>query len=285
MSVDHVRVIERAWLAYRDRQIFQILTSVLSVGSHENNCHLLLQRLSPVEARLFNAKTAEVKLRLAGETFPPKVVFKVALKNSAVCYLNGRNEIKKDVKGSIQMMGERNFYAQLTSDLIERQKNRKVVDEIDIGTEQDRIRFKNYQDQSIARIGGKDNQWRSVDLQNLPKAAPIRDLFELIEAKQLSALPRQFWTMPKNRNHFEKQVMLLLTENRLIVPKPQPAKKRTKSAKSSASERTERYIEMSAGGYPSARGPKRGHEVNVISIETDDFDQEARELYEWSQFL
>jgi len=183
------------------------------------------------------------------------------------------------------MMGERNFYAQLTSDLIERQKNRKVVDEIDIGTEQDRIRFKNYQDQSIARIGGKDNQWRSVDLQNLPKAAPIRDLFELIEAKQLSALPRQFWTMPKNRNHFEKQVMLLLTENRLIVPKPQPAKKRTKSAKSSASERTERYIEMSAGGYPSARGPKLGHEVNVISIETDDFDQEARELYEWSQFL
>ena len=43
------------------------------------------------------------------------------------------------------MMGERNFYAQLTSDLIERQKNKKVVDEIDIGTEQDRIRFKNYQ--------------------------------------------------------------------------------------------------------------------------------------------
>ena len=54
--------------------------------------------------------------------------------------------------------------------------------------------------------------------------------------------------MPKNRNHFEKQgthksspsdpdlsqltvnipnlVMLLLSENRLIVPKPQPAKKR-----------------------------------------------------------
>ena len=47
------------------------------------------------------------------------------------------------------MMGERNFYAQLTSDLIERQKNKKVVDEIDIGTEQDRIRFKNYQGQKI----------------------------------------------------------------------------------------------------------------------------------------
>jgi len=59
MSVDNVRVIERAWLAYRDRQIFQILKSVLSVGSHDDNCHLLLQRLSPIEARLFNAKTAE----------------------------------------------------------------------------------------------------------------------------------------------------------------------------------------------------------------------------------
>lgn len=284
MSVDNVRVIERAWLTYRDRQIFQILKSVLSVGSHDDNSHLLLQRLSPIEARFFNAQTAEVKLRLAGETFPPKVVFKVALKNSAVCYLNGRNEIKKDVKGSIQMMGERNFYAQLTSDLIERQKNKKVVDEIDIGTEQDKIRFQNYQDQSIARIGGKDNQWRSVDLQNLPKAAPIRDLFELIEAKQLSALPRQFWTMPKNRNHFEKQVMLLLSENRLIVPNPQPAYKRTKSAKSIASERTEKYIEMSTRYSSPRKGAQLADDVNVMSIEPA-FDREARELYEWSQFL
>jgi len=64
MSVDNVRVIERAWLAYRDRQIFQILKSVVSVGSHENNCHLLLQRLSPVEARLFNTETAEGRVLL-----------------------------------------------------------------------------------------------------------------------------------------------------------------------------------------------------------------------------
>lgn len=282
MSVEHIRVIERAWLAYRDRQIFQILKSVLTVGSDQNNCHLLLQRLSPVEAQLFNSQSAEVKLRLAGESFPPKVVFKVALKNSAVCYLSGRNEVKKDIQGSIQMMGERNFYAQLTSDLIERQNNKKVVDQIDIGTQHDMIRFKNYQDQSIARIGGKDNQWRSVDLQNLPKAAPLRDLFEIIEAKQLSALPRQFWTRPKNRNYFEEQVMLLLSENRLTVPKPQPAKKRTKSAQSKASELTDQYFNQKTA--VNQRAHRNEDEIKIISIETE-FDQEARELYEWSQFL
>ena len=70
----------------------------------------------------------------------------------------------------------------------------------------------------------------------------------------------------------------------------------TKSAM--AAQRTEKYKEMSsivrndssAVRDTSTRG-QMGHrstvvsdEVNVISIETD-FDEEARELYEWSQFL
>ena len=59
---------------------------------------------------------------------------------------------------------------------------------------------------------------------------------------------------------------------------------RTKSAKSVASERTEKYLEMSTG-YPSPRKEAQlADDVNVMSIEPD-FDREARELYEWSQFL
>ena len=59
---------------------------------------------------------------------------------------------------------------------------------------------------------------------------------------------------------------------------------RAKSAKSVASERTEKYLEMSTG-HPSPRKEAQlPDDVNVLSIEPD-FDQEARELYEWSQFL
>merc|ERR1711892_732055 len=153
------RRISRAWLAYRDRQIFRILASVLSV-TNEGQDGALLARLSPNEAALFDPSRIVLKMRLAGEQFPPKVVFKICLKNAAICYLNGRN-----------------YLQQLTSDLIERQQNKHVVDLIDIGTGEDYARFCNYQEKPDARIGGKDNHWRTVDLEALPRAAPLRDLF------------------------------------------------------------------------------------------------------------
>merc|ERR1711892_1546157 len=114
------RRISRAWLAYRDRQIFRILASVLSV-TNEGQDGALLARLSPNEA-----------------------------------------------------------------DLFERQQNKHVVDLIDIGTGEDYARFCNYQEKSDARIGGKDNHWRTVDLEALPRAAPLRDLFELIDTASIS---------------------------------------------------------------------------------------------------
>ena len=138
------RRISRAWLSYRDRQIFRILASVLSV-TNEGQDGALLARLSPNEAALFDPSKIVLKMRLAGEQFPPKVVFKICLKNSAICYLNGRNELKKDVEGALKLMGERNYLKQLTSDLIERKQNKQVVDLVDIGTGEDYARFCNYQ--------------------------------------------------------------------------------------------------------------------------------------------
>ena len=71
---------------------------------------------------------------------------------------------------------------------------------------------------------------RSVDLTNLPKAAPIRDLFEVIDTRTISALPPNFWTLPKNCAHFEKQVMLLL-ENNATITVPKPTQKKTQREK------------------------------------------------------
>ena len=53
----------------------------------------------------------------------------------------------------------------------------------------------------------------------------------MIDTATISSLPRQFWTLPKNRAHFETQVMMLLTQDtKLIIPKPKAP--RIKSAAS-----------------------------------------------------
>merc|ERR1711892_35270 len=265
------RRISRAWLAYRDRQIFRILASVLSVAN-EGQDGALLARLSPNEAALFDPSRIVLKMRLAGEQFPPKVVFKICLKKASICYLNGRNELKKDVEGALRLMGERNYLQQLTSDLIERQQNKHVVDLIDIGTGEDYARFCNYQEKSDARIGGKDNHWRTVDLEALPRAAPLRDLFELIDTASISSLPRKFWTLPKNRAHFETQVTLLLNESKqLTIPKP-----RQKSSKQSST---------TPKPPPSWNHSIKADSIKLASFDAEFDDYEARELYEWSQFL
>ena len=121
MSVDNVRVIERAWLAYRDRQIFQVrkykssintewkyrfwnrfylLVRMMIIAIYFCSVFLLLKhvflmpkqqkegfserRTSLVTKWYVSEQPLWVKLRLAGETFPPKVVFKVALKEMAI---------------------------------------------------------------------------------------------------------------------------------------------------------------------------------------------------------
>jgi len=146
------KIIARAWLSHRDKQIYQILRAVACVSEGPFG-QILLTRLAPIEAQFLPKDLCRVKLALAGDTFPPKVVFKVSLMSKgAVCYLSGRRALKADVDGAISMMGERNFCAQLTSDLIERKNNRGVIDEIDVGTEEDLARLKAYTDNSSCLV-------------------------------------------------------------------------------------------------------------------------------------
>ena len=69
--------------------------------------------------------------------------------------------------------------------------------------------------------GGKDNGWRRVDLRTLPRAAPFRDLYEVVQSKRLSHLPPSFWAQPRNQAHLETQIEILLAdEATLEIPKP-----------------------------------------------------------------
>lgn len=275
-------IIANAWLAHRDYQIYQILRAVVSVAEGDFG-RILLSRLAPLEAQ-FIMTGCSVKLRLAGDTFPPKVVFKVSLNSSgAVCYLSGRRELKDDIDGALQMMGERNFNSQLASDLLERKTNHLVVDEVDIGTAQDAARFRAYQEKSSATIGGKDNGWRLVDLSTLPRAAPFRDLFEIIDSGRISNLPQSFWAQPRNREHLQTQIELLLRDEPRLGTPPKPTsieeieQKRAESA-------TQRVIKMT-NLYLIGQNDQKRVDLTIVDLDPIEVDNEARELYEWSQYL
>ena len=114
-----------------------------------------------------------------------------------------------------------------------------------------------------------------MDLESLPRAAPIRDLFEVIDTATISSLPRQFWTLPKKRAHFETQIMMLLTQDqKLVIPRPKAP--RAKSAQSVATERSAVW---------RAKGKTEDTDSIKLASFDAEFDREARELYEWSQFL
>jgi hypothetical protein len=65
-----------------------------------------------------------------------------------------------------------------------------------------KARFKAYQENSNASVGGKENTWRRVDLCNMPKAAPYRDMFELIEKNQIRQGSKSGKQNQRNWMHF-----------------------------------------------------------------------------------
>jgi len=146
------------------------------------------------------------------------------------------------------------------------------------------------EEKSSATIGGKDNGWRLVDLQTIPRAAPFRDLFQIVHSKQLSHLPKTFWSRPRNREHLLRQIELLLADEHYGVANANPRvrsadeieQKRQDSAALRVEKMTNLYLERAAScSTASAKSTK----LTIVDLEPLDFDSEARELYEWSQYL
>jgi len=284
--MDHERraaqIIARAWLSYRDRQIFMILKSVVSVAVKENG-HLVLQRISPLEAKLLETEKVWVRMKLMGESFPPKVIFKAILGTTGkVNYLSGREQLKEDMQGVAENMGETNFCKQLLSDLVERKQNKNVVDIVDVGSTRDLCRLLSYRDESAASVGGKGNTWRLVNLSDIPKAAPFRDLYEILQSKQLSILPKAFWGKTRNRENIERQILTLLQHNELKIPKPLSHDESKQRVQHIAEKRRERMTDLYKN-KPNTASERSC--VTVVDIGSLDLDYEARELYEWSQYL
>ncbi|KAI8515117.1 Chromosome X 58 [Branchiostoma belcheri] len=184
------RVIERAWLSYRDRQMFKLLKHAVCAAEHCLSFEIL-RKVSPMEANLLKDPSFQVRVRFrfAGSDFPPEIVFKVFIHTGGqgVNYVSGKRVIKpatnaaadscrlmghrmfydqmiRDAPDSCRLMGHRKFYDQMIRDACQHEKDR-VTDEIDIITMKDYMQYLSNMDETPAYMGGKENLWRKLSLE------------------------------------------------------------------------------------------------------------------------
>ncbi|XP_057575131.1 uncharacterized protein CXorf58 homolog isoform X2 [Hippopotamus amphibius kiboko] len=134
--------IQRAWLSYLDKTMFQLLKHTICAAEHHVT-HEILKKVSPLEAELVKdpCMKCKVRFRFSGETFPPFIVFKIFLhtEGHGYKYFSGKNLLKPSseaVVDACKIMGKKKFYHQIMEDECLFQKFR-ITDEIDIVTLQD----------------------------------------------------------------------------------------------------------------------------------------------------
>ncbi|XP_061426483.1 uncharacterized protein CXorf58 homolog isoform X1 [Lethenteron reissneri] len=114
-----------------------------------------------------------VRLRLAGDQFPPRVVFKIFSRPGATSstYMSGRRLIQpasQAAKDAHHMMGTRSFCKQITLDA-QLHERARVTGEVDVTTGKDYMQYASYLDETEARLGGRGNRWRTLSLAELPR--------------------------------------------------------------------------------------------------------------------
>ncbi|XP_005861811.1 PREDICTED: putative uncharacterized protein CXorf58 homolog isoform X2 [Myotis brandtii] len=139
--------IQRAWLSYMDRTIFQLLKHTICAAEY---CvtYDILKNVSPVEAEFLKdaGNKCKVKFRFSGEKFPPFIVFKIFLHTGGYGYkyFSGKNMLKPSSKYSSVL------------------------------------------DKTPASSGGRNNCWRRLSLKNIPKTMIMYDIMDYAESRVIS---------------------------------------------------------------------------------------------------
>ncbi|CAL1527866.1 unnamed protein product [Lymnaea stagnalis] len=303
--------IEKAWIAYRDRQMFKLLKN--SVCAAENSLsHEILRKVSPREAEFLNDRCQQVRVRFrfGGVEFPPMIFFKIYIHsgNQKVKYISGRKMIKPTTEAAndaLKLMGNRNFYDQILQDTI-RQQQQPISDEVDITTMKDYMQYLSNLDESPAYQGGKENYWRKLTLDVLPRHTMFFDVFDYVYNNHKSALLRDEMPLlmkaPITQEMQIRHIRAISKIRTLPLLAGQPSKgtkssaevsqvssRRTRQAKLRSMKMRELYsrdlekerTDISADDYFF----KNDRLVDDEIMGDDDWDNEADQLYEWTQGL
>ncbi|XP_042526127.1 putative uncharacterized protein CXorf58 homolog [Dipodomys spectabilis] len=185
------QIIQRNWLTYLDKSLFRLLKHTICAAEYFAS-YEILKKVSPLEAQLVKDPSMKYKVRFRfnGEHFPPYIVFKIFLQtDSCKCkYFSGKNVLMASNEGmcsAYNMMGKKKFYQQIMEDERYYQKF-KVTDQKDIVTQKDYVQYNSLLDEIPASSGGRNNYWRRLTLQNIPKAMMMYDILNYVETGVIS---------------------------------------------------------------------------------------------------
>ncbi|CAF3306421.1 unnamed protein product [Rotaria socialis] len=188
-----IQTIENAWCRHRDRQMFRLLKHAVCAAEHALS-NDILRRLSPREAELLRDRSlnAKVKFRFGGAEFPPVIYFKIYVRNfngAHPKYVNGKSMINSDMNARIaacKQMGQRVFYQQMLSDSLHGASGR-ASDELDVVTLKDYMQYSSLLDELPSYLGGRANNWRRLNLADIPRHSIFYDIISYIESGHITS--------------------------------------------------------------------------------------------------
>ncbi|XP_030837862.1 putative uncharacterized protein CXorf58 [Strongylocentrotus purpuratus] len=237
------RSIERCWCSYRDKQMFKLLKHAVCAAEHSMT-YEILRKVAPNEAHLLKDKSmkARVRFRFAGSEFPPVILFKIFThtEGHGLKYFSGKKIIKPASDASADAcreMGHRKFYDQMLADTCQHERD-KITDEIDVTTVKDYMQYLSNLDEMPAYMGGRENLWRKLDLNVLPRTTILYDIIDYLNRGSMSDRLRP--------------------EIRLLTSRPLTQEMQLKHIKLISKLRTPLLTPIPAGSLPPSRGPSPG---------------------------
>lgn len=308
-------IIEKAWISYRDKQMFRLLKHAICAAENSIS-NEILRKVAPKEAEFLSDKCSQIRVRFrfGGGEFPPMIFFKIFLHSDGkgIKYLSGKRIIKPAsgaAEDSLRLMGNRNFYEQMLQDAMF-QKRYKITDEVDVTTLKDYMQYLTNIDETPAKMGGKENYWRKLTLDVLPRHTVFYDIVDFLYTHRMTPRLRQevplLMTRPITQDIQISHIRVVSEMRSPDVPMPTPKSKmsgvtsqvsgrRSKQARIRAMKMRKMYgldredTLDSRGQTAFSEEPEDYFDKYGITGEEgedgDAWEHEARKLYEWTQEL
>ncbi|RDD39242.1 putative uncharacterized protein CXorf58 [Trichoplax sp. H2] len=319
-----VRVIEKCWWSYRDRQVFKLLKDALCKAETSISFDVI-RKICPTESELLKDKalSAKIRFRFGGQEFPPSILFKIYIdrRNLGVKYYNGRTIIKpasQAAADACKMMGYRKFYDQMIADAWDRECH-EITDEIDVVTLQDYLKFQSNLDEKEAAKGGKENLWRRLSLENVPRHHIMHDVLSymatgVITRKLVDQAPQMVdYYVPNSGLPLGPPILAqtplsaTTSNDRAGLPtnhETSQSKRRSRRAQKRVASMRKNYLNQDfESNEPNNDNKRQSNQVigyrgtqqdrkstsrtNIddIIFEGNEWEEQAGELYEWSKGL
>ncbi|RNA18367.1 hypothetical protein BpHYR1_005345 [Brachionus plicatilis] len=310
------RVIERTWLAYRDKQMFRLLKHAICAAEYSLSKEIL-RKVAPQESNLLNDPifNVKIKFRFAGSEFPPFIVFKIFAQThegKRAKYLTGKEMIKASSPAAIEscnQMGNRQYYNLVIYDRLQQESNGKIADKDSIVCLKDYMQYESVLDDLPAYVGGRSNQWRKLNLSDLPRYTVFYDVLNYaFNKKMTSNLEKNMPILlrpPVNPDIQLEQIQLI---SKLEIPddsfNPSISYLNSSNYKSSLSQVSSRRsknalskVSKMKKAYQIARSETLTTDVDIPSSGkysesfkvpeelNDDFEAEVKNLYMWTKNL